>query len=442
MLQLSNLPDQVLVPIYSEWVTVVDVGRLDSAYCNKRHRESFRSLAFDVRTLLTYPKMKIPVATRDVMNAWIYKRNVGVGGMVVTSSGLQGERTPTEYFRTHGRRMQWIAFQRVNYYREDIYWLNFAVWTMRLCPNIRQLDFTAQDSEFPSDFAADCCKLEELRIVGSIKDACIYALAERLPGLKKLAIVSYGGVSDGAIGTLLQSCQDLRSLSLNKTGDIRDSLVFSIASKCPHLTNLHLHNVFRLSTVTLAVLLTKCPNLHTLSLQSTTIYYEPAAEFPSPCSLTTLALTEVYMIDHSVAQILRGCPALEVLNLSSCKEINTDALYHIALCRRLRTLSLVSCYVTDSVLTEVGQGCGELREITVAGNVQISDGGVTALAKGCPLLQRVTLPRHCREVGDAALFALAVRCSGLRQIVVGNGVTEKGSAEVERKYAGLRITQW
>jgi F-box and leucine-rich repeat protein GRR1 len=325
-------------------------------------------------------------------------------------------------------------------------WLNFAVEALQLCPNIRRLEYSGLECDVPEYLADHCRQLEALRLKGVVKGACLDAIAENCPHLKKLDINSVTGLSESTILTLLQRCSGLVNLSLNTGAIITDSTVLGIASYGANLKELRLHNALSLSTHTLAVLFIHRLNLRTFGLASSTVFFDPAAQFPPQCPITKLDFKDVFMTDHSFGLILEGCPALLELRMEACMDINSDALFLIAKCQRLQKLSLDICFVTDRVLEEVALGCGYLREVKLTGNLQISDTGVGELAHGCPLLQRITLPRHCREITDAAVLALAQNCPGLCLLEVGVGVTDAGmtaaAAAAPVRSPALTIKRW
>jgi F-box and leucine-rich repeat protein GRR1 len=85
--------------------------------------------------------------------------------------------------------------------------------------------------------------------------------------------------------------------------------------------------------------------------------------------------------------------------------------------------------VTDQVLYFIaGRSGATLRHISLSCCAGVSDHGLCALARNCPLLEHVDLIGMENSVADACLFALAEYCSALRRARFSNcgGITSKG----------------
>ena len=180
--------------------------------------------------------------------------------------------------------------------------------------------------------------------------------------------------SDGAITSVLKGCPRLQALDLANGGSSR-AVLTAIAESCPQLLSLTLYCL------------------------------EAAADYEY----------RPYVTAHLLADLCRGCPQLEALELRDCYDLDDEKVIAIARgCPRIqRIVHRANCAcdennVSDAALAAVGAECRQLREFRIEGKEcgsSITDTGVEALARGCPLL-------HTLSIGGSG-----VTCEGITSLV-------------------------
>jgi len=91
-----------------------------------------------------------------------------------------------------------------------------------------------------------------------------------------------------------------------------------------------------------------------------------------------------------ILAISRGCPGLEMINMSYCIDITDSSLLSLSKCSRLNTFESRGCPLITSL-------------------------GLAAIAVGCKQLIKLDI-KKCHNIGDAAMLPLAHFSQNLRQV--------------------------
>ena len=130
--------------------------------------------------------------------------------------------------------------------------------------------------------------------------------------------------------------------------------------------------------------------------------------------LQTLDLSECPVTDRGLLAIAEGCKRLTFLNLYNCTDL-TDASVAVMMAAspRLRLLNLSGCTkITSKSICAVGRNCHDLTSINIARCLLVTDKGIKTLAMGCKNLQAVNLA-GLKKISEESMFALADQCKGL-----------------------------
>nr|XP_023922352.1 F-box/LRR-repeat protein 4 isoform X3 [Quercus suber] len=138
------------------------------------------------------------------------------------------------------------------------------------------------------------------------------------------------------------------------------------------------------------------------------------ASLAQKCSLLkSLDLQGCYVGDPGLAAVGQCCKWLEDLNLRFCEGLTDAGVIELALgCgKSLNTLGVAACAkITDISLEAVGLHCKSLETLSLDSEY-VSDKGMLAVAKGCPLLK--VLKIQCVNVTDEALAVVGTCCLSL-----------------------------
>ena len=229
-----------------------------------------------------------------------------------------------------------------------------------------------------TSLAKDFPDLSSLRLCGSITGVGLAALGRASPRLKSIGLYRCLQITDIGLSALVHGCSQLQSISIFCCSNLTDAGLSVLADGCPLLEFINLH-----------------------------------------CCCSVMDIGN--LIPRN------GVSMLQYVSLNYSKNVTNEGLCKMVEgCPKLRTLSLNYCTkVKDTGISCIGQYCPDLREIHLCGN-NITDLGLVALAKGCPLLEAANL-YCCSYVTYITLSALSTGCSQLLSVkLTGTGITDAG----------------
>lgn len=95
--------------------------------------------------------------------------------------------------------------------------------------------------------------------------------------------------------------------------------------------------------------------------------------------------------DAGIADIAKGCPSLEMINMAYCDKISDTSLESLAHCLLLKTLEIRGCpSISSAGLTAVAMGCSQLAVLDIK-KTCITDAGLIGLAQHSLFLRQVNL---------------------------------------------------
>lgn len=308
-----------------------------------------------------------------------------------------------------------------------------------------------------------------------VTDMGFGALVRESPMLESLSINSCWEISADLIGQIPLYCARLRYIDVGNCRKVNDLAMAHLVVGCPMLTHFELSYCKSLTDHTLALLAKYAAHrLEHLSLHRLTTITSAGFEswlytrFPR---LQTLILSDCsYLNDHVVLAICSSCrgasvvppvpvppstetegkgasvvartspPApplkispplistslppssLRALNLSFCCSLTDAALEHLtSRCTNLDYLNVAFCgsAVSDTGLVKISQRLKNLKEVVVRGCVRVTDSGIAALVKVCPLDDkkqgnlRVINATQCRNVDKATWDVQGMKSRGV-----------------------------
>eukprot|EP00899_Mesostigma_viride_P025272 jgi/Mesvir1/592/Mv02033-RA.1 len=344
----------------------------------------------------------------------------------------------------------------------------------RGCVGLRTLDVRGCEGVGDDSVAAvaeDCPLLENLEYYGSgVGDRGIAAVMFNCMQLKKLDLTP--GISDAAIRLGPDSCRELHSLTMDsdkftdailsafavrcsalrhlRFDDVgpSDAGVTAFAASCPLLEELHIVYADFVTDVGVLAVAHNCPQLHTLHLSigggRGTVTDASLVELVRQCPcLWDLKLSSSYAGNRTFLAIAQHCPGLRSLDMSGfpvsvenervptpydrmqLREwenvcVKDDGLAAVLQnCLQLEVLRLRGWdRLTDAGLTMVGDSCRRLRKLDVSGlRGGFTDQGLAAMAPNLGALE-VLRASSCDAVTDVSLVALARHCPRLKDVDV------------------------
>jgi hypothetical protein len=434
MFMLLNLPQALISSVLSTWLTIVDVARLDSAYCSSHHRSEFLEAAYEFGTALQYPPaMNVLNNCCNAMSLWILSKGAPVSGLFVTSNfSLQNG---TSYLQHHGRHIQWVDHEGNWRPRADCSQHTTAL--AQYCSRLMRLNAsTCLDEEGLMRIIQHCPLLEELTVASSCTSQVVMELSRTYSRLKRLSLHARR-LSEECLIALVRSNPGLLSFSTNADG-ATGAFVFELAKRCSGLEELSL-STMTVNHAPLHCLLRNCPNMTSLRL-SDILYVPPEEEF-ALTKFTSMRKFVVHVCEQTsrdvsqLGELVRACPNLTSLSLCYWPTLLDEAILplsaHFSSLQNFFLGDFCGCRVRDEVLLDISKHYPQLITLEIPCSFDVTDIGLVAVAAHCPLLQLVDVT-CCLAVTDDTLFALAQNCRALlRLLMIGcDRVTDDGVTAV------------
>lgn len=261
--------------------------------------------------------------------------------------------------------------------------------------------------------ARNCSLLESLALNQGpqLTDEAFVAIGLRLAHLKTISAIGCRKITDRAIFALARGCSQLEEVRANGVGQTNEA-VFALARHCPRLRLIDWRmSMSRIHPDALYAIGSGCPNFELLELQPHLLADAPRL-LPLFANLTTINLqigkqdnfdNTASFTDAIMIAVATHCPLLKSLYLSNMLEDAGPLLG--AITQRL---------VTDAAVLAIAERCSMLQDITIDGFNLVTDASLAALSQ-CSQL-RVLTARGCVLFTDAGLLALARGCTELRRV--------------------------
>lgn len=121
--------------------------------------------------------------------------------------------------------------------------------------------------------------------------------------------------------------------------------------------------------------------------------------------LASLTISYTYATNGFVCQLLQSLNNLEHLNISHCAKISDAVCFGFGGHRRITSLNLSSCHISDKGLFGLSRSAPNLKKLNLSGSHEtISDQGLRQLCK-LPKLYWLSLA-HCEEITDFGIEEL------------------------------------
>jgi hypothetical protein len=463
---LLDLPEAIARLVLVDWIGFKDVGRLDSAICNRASRIQFLTLVSNPFTAFTSVTSRYRYfADSELVLGWVVTRKAHLDGIIIVDSLLQHQNLLTDLLTVSGPTISWIKIISGRLDAPVVY-QNALSEIVKRCPNFEHLSvrversgkggmrwdkhlvaltkscfkltnlllFQAPLSKRGLTTAIKHCKsLQRLSIV--TPDQAIPADIA-LPTLKTINIVS-SAMMDAAMLAIGQRCAKLETLTVfAQDCDVTDVGVRAVLQGCPLLKDTDVEVADRIS-VELRVELARRRNMTVLIAQN---WWEMNDELARGVLRVSPNLTKVdfcvcgWLTDATLAVCAQHCPLVSKIALSGCWFVTDKGVCVLVsgLASSLRCVDLDTCpLLSDDVVLAIAKHCPLLEKFECT--MDVSNAAVVKLAKGCPVLHHVYL--YGTNVGDTGVTALATHCTQLQQLYLYccPKVTMKGVRVVARQ---------
>jgi F-box/leucine-rich repeat protein 2/20 len=196
----------------------------------------------------------------------------------------------------------------------------------------------------------------------TITNATVQEVTEMNPRLKGLTINNCTGVTDIGLWSIARNCTAIRALRMKNCFQISLIGLRAISLRCSSIEELDLSECSAINDLSLRVIAAGCWGLKTMNLAG--------------CNSVS---------DAGVAELAACCKQLKRMNLSRCErlgEFGDTALIALGkYCQDLEELDLFGCkHVKDAGLKAIGQ-CHNLEVLRLTNCNEVSSDAVRSLAK-------------------------------------------------------------
>ena len=382
-----KLPTSVFCSVFSDWLSIKDLGRLDCAYCNVKSRPAHLQ---SIRTKEFVFKNSVDVSNKRLL-LWLLARKMKAASVnfgVSTGSSLHVQPL-SDYLRHFGDSVRTVHFQAAQSTQAS-----------------QSIAISGQTTHTMHLVAIHCRKLKILRCTSMCLEPALREVLwcnSKLEELWLSRIPNYGTQIFDDV-----SLQSLKILSATDSTAKMTGLWQAAFSDC--LVKLQLSCV---DDANLLVLLATCAGLRSLNLSS------------------------VKLSDNVVEQIAPLRPSLLHLNISGNIAVTDAGIQRLASrLQGLRSISIEGCTsLTDASLAHLAEHCGSTLEVLHA---EIKNQNVEAWERFANKFTALkTLVISCKDrvmCLEGATFALLQGCPSLRTMVVD---TQESVCVTSRKFIAL-----
>ena len=385
---LFAIADDLLADIYTIWLLLKDMCRLDSALCSKRWRPPFLRL-ISTKVLL-FLREEIDVLNCDSLCStthrvlrlpelnWILKRGIHLASLRLSSlldeieeieEDLEAEKksicVAVSSLVSEGRldKLETIDFHECFYIKDAV----LAAILSKSYNSVKSIDIR-RCMELASSAAhiKRCTRLEAFVAAGKESATDMVDIVQSCRKLRKLNLSCFGRrLTDDVVQSVSRL---LEYLYLGSCFAVSDAAFRRVAESCPLLQFVYFDNV-HITDATVMSQCTHCPRLKAMYFHGCTLLTDAAvlAVAERLPGLTHINLCNIEAItSRAVDTLVSKCCELKFIQLNHCRNINDDTLSHIAKhCSKLEKLYVFRCSITIAGLTVIGTKCSKLKYVVI-----------------------------------------------------------------------------
>ena len=391
---LFALADDLLADIFTEWIPMEDVCRLDSAVCAKMWRSGFlrlvstKVLLFLREEINVLDEANLCTTKHRALGApalrWILKRGIHLASLRLPPSDDIDDEDEKESIRSAVTSL--VAQGRLN---------KLEMIDFNWCTYIKDADISAILSKSYSSM-----KIIHIRTSLTHENSVVSHI-KRCTGLEALAFLFRGSaqlpksrqVFSSLIKSIVQSCRKLRTLiPVGVCFFMTDVVVQSVATHCRLLAHLDLTACRLVSDEAIKNLAENCKLLQYAGLSRTNI---TDATVLSLCKnsprMKCLYLDGCHLLTDvavlAVAEILS--PGLKRIGLNYISAITSGAVETLATrCRELEYIGLLNNNnINDATIMRIAECCSKLEELNIRGCTHVTKAGLEKMPRGMKNLE-------------------------------------------------------
>jgi hypothetical protein len=284
-LSLLQLPFEIIILIFTEWLNIDDISKLDVAINNKAQRNLF--LNYLNSNMFIFNEYEYKNLKNENYINWLIKRKIQVRKLNI-----------------EGKRLHSISNSRLI----ALIRMNSNLQSVELEDNYQKKKCLITN-EIIKEIADNCKEIIELKVSNCelLNNIGYITISNDLLKIKKLNLSNSNEINDDSIINIAKNLTNLQDLNIYDCNKITDSSINMIAENLINLHYLNLFNCKKLTNIGLINVSKKLINLRYLNI--------------SNCKNIT---------DDSIIKISENLTKLNMLILNGCILITDDSVIKIA----------------------------------------------------------------------------------------------------------------
>jgi len=371
-LGLLSIAIDVIDVILTKFLTIKDVGNLDTAYCSKKKRCQFLRILSDESIVYDHLYFRYSFRSINTCMIWIGIRRINIMALSMTinkdvdaafylsDKGLLG-------LSRHCNQLQSLSISKCGNITIDS-----VIEIIKNCYSLRSLDI---------------CSCGNITTTGMIE------IGSNCSSLQSLDISNCSHVTDAAIIAIGKNCTNLRSLNIRNCTKVTDTGMIEIGRNCINLRSLHILNSEAITDVSIIEISKNCTQLRDLSINGNNCLGTSSSPFITAVSmykiaecistLQSLCLSCAMITADSLVAIIKNSSQLQSLEVEGCPYFNNKDMIEISkYARNLQSLCLSYLpNISDASLFEIGKNCINLQSLSINRCGNISKLGIIHMEK-------------------------------------------------------------
>ncbi len=280
------------------------------------------------------------------------------------------------------------------------------------CPNI--VYFNAPECLFISDASTqllakscpdlDYVDLSRTSMATRITDLTLLGFGQSSASLRVLKLAGCDSLTDVGLMWLAEGCKVLEELDLNGCQKISDAGMRSLSTHCLALTSLDISQAKLVTDVGVANISAGCLKLKRLALVGLYLMCDPRLIV----NVKKGEKLEAWQSIIGIQAVAQHSEHLEELDITGCFRLNKSIRSFLSRIGTLKKVNFTGCnqMATES-LVDFAKGCVLVEDITLTDCGEcVNDKSVTAIAKHCKQLHTFVAQR-CLEIRTGAIASLS-----------------------------------
>jgi len=374
----TALPSNIAALVFAEYLQLVDIVRLDTAFCGKDARNRFLALYREDGCVLKIKQHSVITFTIPTF-LWLASRSLSVQGISLHKTWNQSFTDKLiAYAKDCGKK---IMFFHPALDRGDMMSVVQLKSIVKQCPELAML------VGIPVTFVT----AHAMKVV-----------RESNPKLMSLTVFqeegSYSSADLGALTALVEGgLPTMKYLRIPLTEDLATTLVVA-SQNCPNLETVEVKNYSAVEIELsngdgILAALSECVNLETLVLAGHTVTDVGLRALSRCTKLSVLELTDNANVTMEGFEVLsKGCSGLTELRLPNIQARQGVPRFLTTQFLHLQKLALrCGTALRDEEICHLATTCPKLIDIDLYMCVNLGDASVCALSVGCPSLKKLNI---------------------------------------------------